>query len=197
LDPHFEQRLGTIVGIVGLVFAAVGFAGPLPEHTPNAIVLIIGGLAGLVVGVALYVHVRSLPPFSISHQHSTFEITQADGAESRCTKFIRFNCNIRDQREFVHRNIYADGPLTDFHWDGEGTIAGAPERMAGEWIVKIRRDPSWSTRGTHEGTLSYKIKDPFTNSTEWVAYVCDRQTDEARLTVKFPDSRRFKQGVGL
>jgi hypothetical protein len=192
VDPRTEQRLGSLVGFVGLVVAVVGLAGPLPANTPLAAALMVGGAIAAGVGLYLYMRVRSLPPFSIERQHNKFKITKPDGSECICEKEVEFRCNLRDQRDFFHRNLYADGGLGDFAWEGDG-VAGPCENRAGEFIVPIRREPSWPIGKTQRGTLSCKVKGTFSASTEWVAYVCDRETDTAEITVYFPAERSFKK----
>jgi hypothetical protein len=192
LDPRTEQRLGTVVGVLGFIIALVGLAGPLPANAPLAVGLMLGGAAAAAVGIFLYLRVRSLPPFSIERQHNKYKITKTDGSECICEKEVHFRCNLRDQRDFVHRNLYADGGLHDFLWEGDGVI-GPCENKAGEWIVAIRREPSWPIGRTQQGTLTCKVLGTFGASTEWVAYVCDRETDHAEVTVTFPQGRSFKK----
>jgi hypothetical protein len=192
MDPRFEQWLGTALGIVGLVLALIGFAGPLPSHTPLALALICGGAVGAAVGGLIIVRVRSRPPFSLRQQHLEFEITKPDGSQCVCRKTIKFRCNLRDQTEYVHRNIYADGPVTNFAWDGEGKMAAAV-KSAGEWVVAIHRQPCWPVGRDHTGTLSYTVADTFRDNTEWIAYVCDRDTESAEMIIRFPATRPFKR----
>ncbi len=192
MDPRFEQWLATALTIVGLVLALIGLAGPLPGNTPLAVALVVGGLIGAGGGALIIVRVKSRPPFSLRQQHLVFEITKPDGSQCVCRKTLKFRCNLMDQTEYVHRNIYADGPVTDFAWNGEGVMA-APVKSAGEWVVSIRRQPSWRVGPVHTGTLSYTVADTFRDTTEWIAYVCDRETDSAEMTICFPAARPFKR----
>lgn len=89
MGPRFEQRLGTAVGIVGLIVAAIGLFGPLPRNIPLAIALVIGGLIGIAIGGLLIARVRSRPPFSLDYQHLMFEITKPDGSQCLCKKTIK------------------------------------------------------------------------------------------------------------
>lgn len=82
--------------------------------------------------------------------------------------------------------------MTDFAWDGEGAMK-APVRSAGEWAVVIHGEPCWPVGRVHAGTLSYTVADTFPANTEWIAYVCDRETDAAEMTIKFPPTRPVKR----
>jgi hypothetical protein len=152
----------------------------------------VGGAVGAGIGGFLYLRVRNLSAFSVERQHFRYRFTKADCSECRCEKEIRFRCNYRDQRSFTHRSIFADGKIGDFHWEGDGVL-GPTESKAGEWIVPIHREPSWPTDRTQAGTLSYSVTDTFDGSTEWVAYVCDREADFAEITIYFHEARTFKK----
>lgn len=190
MDKKTGEILGLIIGIVGLLVALAALAVAIPGHAGPSAVAIFGGGIGVAGGYWLYRRARAVPPFSIQSIKSTFQITRPDGSQCRCSKEVKFRCNYGGQNHFPHRNIYADGEVGDFSWEGDGFLQGQPRKIAGEYCVDIAYDPSWPINRECQGTLSYSVQNTFTGNPEWVGYVCDRPgTESATMEIQLPKER--------
>jgi hypothetical protein len=195
MDKKTEQTLGIVIGTVGLLISVVSLAVALPHHGGPAAISATAGVFGIAAGIWLHKRARSLPPFSIKHVKTTFQITRPDGSECLTSKEVHFRCNYGGQTHFIQRHIYADGKIDAFRWVGDG-ILDKVTKDAGEHRVTILHKPSWPVDTDCSGTLTYSAHDTFAEAeaSEWVAWVCDRSTTgAAEVQVLFPQQRPCKR----
>lgn len=141
-------------------------------------------------GAAGWVRYRiSLPPYSYELIVTHVKIEDSTGRSAKMSKKYKGHPNYGHLDFVTHRNIAADGDITDFRWNNNPIDKNCIECHLGEYIVTVRFGACLAAFKTFTGELSYKLHDSFPADTESLIWVADFPTTIAILKVSLPDDR--------
>ena len=153
---------------------------------PQAIV-VASAIAAIALLLAALVVQRNLnrPAISVRAQ-TTSVIFENDRTIARLVKSYEFRVHRKGLDHWVHRNISAEGQVSDFRWNGEIVPGGDIVKRSAYFQVTVRNRYAWPLDTTIRGELSYVLTDSFEEDVEYLQYVSDMPTQRARLRVEFP-----------
>ena len=96
-------------------------------------------------------------------------------------------------RQMEHKNIAADGNITNICWNNTPINQANISRKLGKYVVRVDFPVAPKLWATFDGALSYELEDCFGSSNEGIVYCVDFPTKSAKIIVMFPPNRRCKK----
>ena len=186
---------GIIIGIPGVIvlFAAAN----------ETLAAFAGLLAALLLGAAFYIrYLFNAPPYTFPEVNATLEFS-GDERRAVLRKIYKIRPNYSHLRQLEHRNISADGQISNFLWNGKPIPSSSISQQMGQYEVLVNLPVIPGRWQIFDGELSYEMKNSFNGNPESVQYCVDFPTKKVVLTILFPKNRpclsaeaRKMQGAG-
>ena len=181
---HWDRWLA----IIGLIIGLPGF---LLLFGPHFALASMAAMAGVVLlGAAAWVRYRtSLPPYTFKRIVTHLEIADSGGKLATITKTYKIRPNYGHLDILKHRNIAADGQLSEFRWNDKLIDENCIERHLGDYVITVRFGACLPAFKEFPGKLSYKLVDSFCGDPEGLIWVSDFPTRLSILKVSLPQDR--------
>jgi len=179
-----------LLAVVGVILGLPGFV--LIFSSGNAAVGdIVVAAAFLFLIVAWYVGWRlRRPPFTMKTIVVRLEIFDSGGKQARLSKTYQIRPNFRHLHQMTHRNIAADGTITDLRWNDKPISDRQIQQVLGEYEVTVDFKTPLAVGRVFEGMLSYEAANSFLEPKEGLVYVADFRSSKVTLRIDLPQSRR-------
>ncbi|HHA2532628.1 TPA: hypothetical protein ACOEBE_000225 [Stenotrophomonas maltophilia] len=176
---------GIVIGIPGLLVLFLG---------PNAVAAVLAVVLLLVIGGAVWAFRwgRSRPPFSMKKVGVHLVVHDDQGIKATLSKCYSAIPQYGHLSEMTHRNIGADGAITQIKWNGELVDQSWVQQSAGQYSVNIRFPGPLTRDREYSWTLSYDADNSFLGNQESLYYVVDFPAKEVNITVSLPNTRGAK-----
>ncbi len=132
----------------------------------------------------------SLPPFTMKSIDVELIIHEVDGSKATLSKTYQIRPNYGHLEHLTHRNIAADGSVSNIRWDDQPVPCKNIEKVMAEYHVTIRFPSPLERWRTFPGKLSYDLDNSFPATLEGLVYVADFPVKTAKITVRLPAGRK-------
>lgn len=184
------MTLDRALGLLGVIIGLPSFLALFFSDQATA-ALLCGVIAILMVAAAVWVNKAATDhPFRMDQVVVHLDLSKGP-PEATLTKTYKIVPNFNHLTQMVHRNIAADGDVSDFRWNGR-PIPNAQQRrtMGGEYEITVPFTPAPSRGKPFDGSLSYKLLNSFPADSESLGYVVDFPTKIVTITVTLPAARK-------
>lgn len=177
------------IGIAGLIFGIPGFI--LAFTTPDKAVAWLAVVLGLVLFAAAFLIRRAsrLPPFRMNDVKITLDLKDNLGNEATLRKEYEAVPSYGHLQEMSHRNIAADGGITDLKWNDSPIDPTWIKQILGEYQITARFPGPLPRGKPFKCSLSYNAVSSFLQSQEGMVYVVDFPVRKVNITIRFPADR--------
>lgn len=144
----------------------------------------------LFISAAYVKYALSLPTYIVSSIDVVLTIHDAQGNQASIMKTYNMICNFNNQDRIAHRNIAAEGDITNFRSDGRVINANEITTVLGEYHLNLRL-PSPKNKGDKfEHSISYDLTNSFPSNIEGLAFEPDYKTKTVNLIVNLPNDKK-------
>ena len=188
---HLDRWLGIISLVIGFPSFLLLFGYDIALASMGAMLCV--GLLGASVWVRYRI---SLPPYTYKRIVTHVEIEDSTGRKAKVSKKYEGRPNYGHLDFVTHRNIAADGDITDFRWNDNPIDKKHIEFHLGEYVVTVKFGACLKAFKSFVGELTYQLHNSFPADTEGWIWVADFPTRIAMLKVSLPDDRLCKSVSG-
>lgn len=173
---------GIVIGVPGLLVLFLG---------PNAVAAVLTIVLLAIIGLAAWnmKRVRNRPPFSMKSVGVHLVVHDVEGIRATLSKCYSAIPQYGHLSEMTHRNIGADGAITEIKWNGELVDQAWIQQSAGQYSVNVRFPGPLTPDKEYSWTLSYNADNSFLGNQESLYYVVDFPAKEVHISVALPNSR--------
>lgn len=175
------MSLDRALGVLGLIVGLPGFFALFFTNQGTAASLAIA-LAIVLIGAGVLVE-RAVNQPAFRCKEVKLSVT-VDPKVSVLKKTYRMVPNFNNLRDFMHRNIAADGRIHTFLWNGKPVDSNHISKQLGEYSITTPLVPPPSKGKEFGGELSYTMEDAFPDSTESMIYAVDIPTEIVSMTLQ-------------
>jgi hypothetical protein len=181
-------RWDYVLGLVGIALAIPSLIA-LWSSGSGALVLGGGISAIALLAAAWFVEANlDLPAISVESQATTVSF-ENDRSIAKLVRKYEFRVRRKGLDHWVHRNISAEGQISDFCWNGATIPMPDIVRRSNHIQVTVRSPYAWPMGKQLQGELSYRLQDSFNEAVEYLQYISDIPTKLAMLRVEFPPNQ--------
>jgi hypothetical protein len=177
------------IGIAGLILAIPGFLLLFFSHD-SAVAWLALVLAIVFFASAFLVNrAGSLPPFRMNSVRVNLSLNDDLGNEATLRKEYEAVPSYAHLTEMSHRNIAADGAITDLCWNDAPIDQSWVKQALGEYQITARFPGPLHKGRPFRCVLSYNAIGSFLLNREALVYVVDFPAKIVTICIKFPDRR--------
>jgi hypothetical protein len=173
--------------VLGVIAVLLGIPSVIDLLVRGETALAIGGFLAALIFLAGATYLKrqlNLPAISVDFQKLVLRFERSR-AEATITKQYEFRVHRPDLSQWVHRNISADGQITDFKWGGIEIPAVDRVAHCNDLEVTTRNPYPWPNNRKLHGTLTYVLTNSFPSHVEFLQYTSDMPTKLAIVRVEF------------
>lgn len=177
------------IGIAGLIVGIPGFillfiSGDRAFAWLFAILIVV-----CVISVYLIYRAGQLPPFRMNKVRVVLRISDTLGSAATLRKEYEAVPSYGHLTEMSHRNIAADGALTNLKWNDAPIDSTWVKQVLGEYQIVARFPGPLACGKAFNCALSYDVLDSFLQSQEALVYVVDFPAKIVEILIQFPEDR--------
>lgn len=177
------------IGILGVILALPGFFFQFVNKNATIALLSFALASVCILGALAIRYLTRRPKFHLHDATVQLEIFDADGHEAHLSKQYHIEANYDDLQTMTHRNIAADGDITNIYWNDRPVPDESIEQTLGEHVVTADLAMPRGRGDKFQGKLSYDLTDSFPDRREELRYNVDFPTKQASLQVFLPEDR--------
>jgi hypothetical protein len=177
------------IGIVALILGIPGFL-LLFLTKDYAVALLIVGIGVLLFGAAYLINrAGKLPPFRMKSVRVDLRLIDVLGNEATLRKEYEVIPSYAHLTAMSHRNIAADGAITNLQWNDTPIDPSWIEQVLGEYQITAKFPGPLPKGKLFKCALSYNADGSFLQTEEGLVYVVDFPAKTVTISIRFPEDR--------